>query len=152
MANYHESNIPWDCCVYGHPKILFRRTDDALFVTHIILHVTSVCASDLQEEMPALIKVCMTFTLLMSTISQDYTQTSRQATYYAAVLARDNAFAEWNVGTVKSFSHSCNIFSKSARKARAQERKSRYNPGPGPHQLGHVSERSRGHFPWQTQK
>lgn len=32
-------------------------------------HATSACASDLLEEMPALVKVCMTFTLLMSTIS-----------------------------------------------------------------------------------
>lgn len=43
----------------------------------------SINVSDLTEEMPAFIKVYLTFTLLESTISQDCTQTARQATYYA---------------------------------------------------------------------
>lgn len=72
----------------------------------------SVCVSDLTEEMPALIKVYVTFSLLMSTISQDYTQTARQATYYAPYLVRNNAFAELNMETVKPFSPTRNIFSR----------------------------------------
>lgn len=47
------------------------------------LTVLTICVSDLTEEMPAIIRVCGTFTLLKSTISEDCTQTARQATYYA---------------------------------------------------------------------
>lgn len=50
--------------------------------------------SDLTEEIPAIIKGHMTFSLLKSTASPDYTQTARQATYYAFSPARNNAFAE----------------------------------------------------------
>lgn len=45
--------------------------------------VLSITVSDLTEETPTIIRVCMTFTLLKSSISQDRTQTARQATYYA---------------------------------------------------------------------
>lgn len=72
----------------------------------------SVRVSDLTEEIPALIKVYVTFSPLMSTISQDYTQTARQATYYVPYLVRNNAFAELNMETVKPFSPTRNIFSR----------------------------------------
>lgn len=58
------------------------------------LATLSISVSDLTEEMPAFIQVCLTFTLLESTISQDCTQTARQATYYAFSAAWNNAFVE----------------------------------------------------------
>lgn len=36
----------------------------------------------------------ITFTLLKSTLFQEYMQTARQATYYASSAARNKAFAE----------------------------------------------------------
>lgn len=72
----------------------------------------SINVSDLTEEMPAIMRVSMTFSLLKSTDSPDYTQTARQATYYAFSPARNNAFAEQNNDTVNPFSHSRNIFSR----------------------------------------
>lgn len=79
--------------------------------TTVMSTMLSIYVGDLTEEMPAIIKVCVTFTLLKSTISQDCTQTARQATYYAFSPERHNAFVEQSVDTVNPFSGSCNIFS-----------------------------------------
>lgn len=52
----------------------------------------------------------ITFSLLKSTVSQEYMQTARQATYYASSAARNKAFAEENVSTVILFTRSCHSF------------------------------------------
>lgn len=49
---------------------------------------------DQTDETPATVRDNTTFTLLKSTVSQDYMQTARQATYYASSAARNKAFAE----------------------------------------------------------
>lgn len=55
---------------------------------------TSIQTNKVTEEMPAVIRVGVTFSLLYSAMSQDYTQTVRQVTYYVFFLpARNNAFA-----------------------------------------------------------
>lgn len=63
--------------------------------------------------MPAIIRVCVTFSLLNSTISQDYTQTARQVSYYAFSPGRNNAFAIKSK-TWTQWSHSVRAVTSSA--------------------------------------
>lgn len=107
-----EEEKSWTFCQQGYPLQCCKwHCLEAKLLTFHNFYISA--SKELTEELLAIIRVCVTFSLLYSDFSQGDTQAAKQVTYYAFPPARNNAFAIESKASIQ-WSHSVSAVTSSA--------------------------------------